>query len=271
PPQVTIVGLGYVGLPTALAFFRAGWRVLGVDVSASRLDAIAAGHVDLFPEELEYLTPATASDRFVLHAEVGAVRGSEATIICVPTPVSQEQTPDLRPLSAACAAVVSSAVAGQCIILTSTTYVGCTELQLRREDVGEKLWAAVASAYEDDAHRSYTDEYCERQRADALESSQRGPVIPAARLPYRASALCWVTRPVHTGAVARKITLVDDLDGLLIPDGSTVQFSIDDSVYEIDLSPKNRQKLRDAFRPYIDASRRARYRTTDLPTVGPKK
>ncbi|ROQ54839.1 Lsr2 protein [Rathayibacter sp. PhB152] len=75
----------------------------------------------------------------------------------------------------------------------------------------------------------------------------------------------------HTRGVAIKVTLVDDLDGLLAPDGSTVRFSIDDDVYEIDLSPKNRQKLRAAFRPYIDASRRARYRTTGLPTVGPKK
>ncbi|WP_068254738.1 Lsr2 dimerization domain-containing protein [Rathayibacter tritici] len=71
--------------------------------------------------------------------------------------------------------------------------------------------------------------------------------------------------------MATKITLVDDLDGLLIPDGSTVRFSIDDEAYEIDLSPKNRQKLRAAFRLYIDASRRARYTTTDLPAVGPKK
>ncbi|PPI74610.1 hypothetical protein C5E12_02790 [Rathayibacter rathayi] len=83
--------------------------------------------------------------------------------------------------------------------------------------------------------------------------------------------LCPAPSLAHTGGVAIKVTLVDDLDGVLAPDGSTVQFSIDDDVYEIDLSPRNRQKLRAAFRPYVDASRRARYRITDLPAVGPKK
>ncbi|WP_323742853.1 MULTISPECIES: Lsr2 dimerization domain-containing protein [unclassified Rathayibacter] len=68
--------------------------------------------------------------------------------------------------------------------------------------------------------------------------------------------------------MAKKATLVD---GLLAPDGSTVRFSIDDDIYEIDLSPKNSQELRTAFRPYVDASRRARRRIIDLPIVGLKK
>ncbi|WP_230673094.1 Lsr2 dimerization domain-containing protein [Rathayibacter sp. Leaf248] len=68
-----------------------------------------------------------------------------------------------------------------------------------------------------------------------------------------------------------KVTLVDDLDGLLAPDGSTVRFSIGDDLYEIDLSPKNRQKLRAALRPYIDASRRARYTSIGLPRVERKR
>jgi UDP-N-acetyl-D-glucosamine dehydrogenase len=123
---VAIVGLGYVGLPTALALHRRGIGVVGVDVSRARIDAISNGRVDLLPEELANLDRALEDPDFRITSDSATIAEADAVIICVPTPVDAHSNPDLRALSGACAAVVERAREGQVIILTSTSYVGCT-------------------------------------------------------------------------------------------------------------------------------------------------
>ncbi|MEO7612658.1 MAG: nucleotide sugar dehydrogenase, partial [Streptosporangiaceae bacterium] len=125
--DVAIVGLGYVGLPTALTFHAAGARVLGIDVSTSRLEAIHAETVDLLASDRARLSDALQSDTLHLSADVTRLAEAAAVIVCVPTPVTEHLSPDLRALAGACATVVDNAVPGQCLVLTSTTYVGCTE------------------------------------------------------------------------------------------------------------------------------------------------
>lgn len=124
---VAVVGLGYVGLPTALALHRRGIGVVGVDVSATRLMAIRAGDVDLLTEELADLRAALDDPDFRLTDDGALLAEADAVIVCVPTPVDAHLNPDLRALSAACATVVERARSGQVLILTSTTYVGCTK------------------------------------------------------------------------------------------------------------------------------------------------
>jgi len=124
--DVAIIGLGYVGLPTALAYHAAGSRVLGIDVSAARLDQIHAGAVDLITRDHERLGDALAQDSFEITGDVSQLSRAEAVIVCVPTPVDHYLVPDLTMLRGACETVVANAVAGQLLMLTSTTYVGCT-------------------------------------------------------------------------------------------------------------------------------------------------
>jgi UDP-N-acetyl-D-glucosamine dehydrogenase len=125
--DVGIIGLGYVGLPTALAFHAAGLRVLALDVSAERLGAIGLRHVDLLDVDMERLGSALDDPAsFVLTDTPSRVAEAEVLIVCVPTPVDEHLVPDLTALSAACASVVTHARAGQTLLLTSTTYVGCT-------------------------------------------------------------------------------------------------------------------------------------------------
>jgi UDP-N-acetyl-D-glucosamine dehydrogenase len=124
--DVAIVGLGYVGLPTALAFHAAGQRVIGIDRSELRLIAIRDENVDLLDSDLTRLKAAQTDDRFVLSADPGALSQAACVIICVPTPVDAYMIPDLAILRSACANVVLHAVAGQVLLLTSTTYVGST-------------------------------------------------------------------------------------------------------------------------------------------------
>jgi UDP-N-acetyl-D-glucosamine dehydrogenase len=123
---VAIVGLGYVGLPTALALHRIGVGVIGVDISRERIDAITDGRVDLLPEELFLLSTALERPDFRITGDSAAISEADAVIVCVPTPVDAHLTPDLGALTGACAAVVQHARPGQVVILTSTTYVGCT-------------------------------------------------------------------------------------------------------------------------------------------------
>jgi UDP-N-acetyl-D-glucosamine dehydrogenase len=130
--DVAVVGLGYVGLPTALAFVAGGRSVVGVDVSADHLLAIGAGRVDLIESDRVRLADALDNDAFQMTADPAALAEARSVIICVPTPVDPYFVPDLTALTAACAAVVSYARRGQLLMLTSTTYVGCTDDLLAR-------------------------------------------------------------------------------------------------------------------------------------------
>jgi len=123
---VAVVGLGYVGLPTALSLLGSGARVIGLDASSSRLDAIWAQDVDLLPADRTQLSAQVRSPRFEMTDDAGRLAAADTVIICVPTPITEHLAPDLDALQSACRAVVDNARVGQTIILTSTTYVGCT-------------------------------------------------------------------------------------------------------------------------------------------------
>jgi UDP-N-acetyl-D-glucosamine dehydrogenase len=124
--SVAIVGLGYVGLPTAAALQGECERIIGIDISKERLAEIAALEADLGQPDRLRLKQALTDGDLELTADPFAVSAADAVIICVPTPVDADQKPDLAALRAACASVVNHARPGQVIILTSTTYVGTT-------------------------------------------------------------------------------------------------------------------------------------------------
>ena len=123
---VAIVGLGYVGLPTALQLHGRCPRIIGIDVSEERLAEIEAQDADLSGTDKPKLAAALADGSLELTSKPAAMADADAVIICVPTPVDDTRVPDLAALRGACASVVENARAGQSIILTSTTYVGTT-------------------------------------------------------------------------------------------------------------------------------------------------
>src|SRR6185369_67548 len=125
--DAAIVGLGYVGLPTALAFHSNAFRVAGVDISQPRLRSIRCGEVDALDSDNVRLAKAlTDEDGFTLTDDPAVLSQAEAVLVCVPTPIDEHLLPDLAALRAACASVVRLAQPGQVLMLTSTTYVGCT-------------------------------------------------------------------------------------------------------------------------------------------------
>ena len=150
--DVAIVGMGYVGLPTALAFHAAGHRVLGFDVSSERLAAIKLADVDLVPDDVSRLRDALDdAERFVLADDSEQLALAAGVVVCVPTPVDEHLVPDLSILSAACRTLVARAAPGQTLVLTSTTYVGSTNdlltvpLAERGFTVGEDIFVAFSA------------------------------------------------------------------------------------------------------------------------------
>ena len=147
---VAVVGLGYVGLPTAIALRGAGCRIVGIDVSGSRLSAIRDGEAELLPSEQRDLAGYLAEDGFVLTNRLKALDAADLVLICVPTPVDEQLRPDLQILRGACAEVVCHARPGQTLVLTSTTYVGTTRelladpLAERGLEIGEDVFVAFA-------------------------------------------------------------------------------------------------------------------------------
>ena len=149
--DVAIVGLGYVGLPTALAFQNAGSRVLALDVSPQRLSVIRSREADLLDSDRLRLDNALDDPGFTLTIDPTLLSKAAAIIVCVPTPVDDYLVPDLRILRSACAMVVDRVVPGQLAMLTSTSYVGCTEellvkpLEARGLRIGVDVFVAFSA------------------------------------------------------------------------------------------------------------------------------
>jgi UDP-N-acetyl-D-glucosamine dehydrogenase len=147
---VAVVGLGYVGLPTAIAMRNAGCRIIGIDTSARRLETIHAGEAELLESEHSDLQKHLAADGFALTDKAEALDAADLVLICVPTPTDENHLPALEILRGACAAVVAHARPGQTLVLTSTTYVGSTRellvdpLAERGLTVGEDVFVAFA-------------------------------------------------------------------------------------------------------------------------------
>ena len=156
-----VLGLGYVGLPTAISLATSGRRVLGVDASPRRLDAIRLGDVDVAPEDLDDIGNAVQSGALALSSDPASLIQADAVIVCVPTPIDEHAVPDLTMLHGACELVVAHARRGQLIILTSTTYVGTTSdllvkpLRQRGFNVGSDVFVAFSPERIDPGNTSY--------------------------------------------------------------------------------------------------------------------
>ena len=125
--SVAIIGLGYVGLPLAVAFGHAGIPVIGVDVSAHKVVELQAGRS--YIPDVPTTEIATLVGGKLLHAttEYAAVREADAIFICVPTPYDAAKAPDLSFIISAAEGIVPQLHAGQLVILQSTTYPGTTD------------------------------------------------------------------------------------------------------------------------------------------------
>ena len=124
-PEVCVVGLGYIGLPTAAIVARAGCRVHGVDVSQAVVDTINRGQIHIEEVDLDGLVQGVVA-RGLLSATTDMPR-ADVFVIAVPTPFDKTHAPDISYVLAAGEAVARVLKCGDTVILESTSPVGTTE------------------------------------------------------------------------------------------------------------------------------------------------
>ncbi|HEV8280417.1 MAG TPA: nucleotide sugar dehydrogenase [Candidatus Limnocylindrales bacterium] len=124
--SVAIVGLGYVGLPIALAFHEAGRDVIGLDASPERVQELRAGRSPIDDIDDERLERGLASGLRIMTTDEADLSAVDAVFVCVPTPITPTKDPDLGPVLGAAEYLCSRIRPGQLVILQSTTFPGTT-------------------------------------------------------------------------------------------------------------------------------------------------
>jgi UDP-N-acetyl-D-glucosamine dehydrogenase len=130
--RVAVVGLGYVGLPLALAFTKSGCHVLGIDTDPEKSRLIHAGESYLRHIPATNVREAVATGRFTATTDIRRAGEVDAVIICVPTPLTAQHAPDLSYVLATGQALAPVLRKGTLVVLESTTYPGTTAVDLRR-------------------------------------------------------------------------------------------------------------------------------------------
>ncbi len=125
--HVAILGLGYVGLPLAAAFAKAGFHVTGVEVDEDKVASIHSGRSYIGDVADSDLLAHVESGRLTATLDCDVLRRADAVFICVPTPYDAQRTPDLSFIEAASETIQSRLREGQLVVLQSTTYPGTTE------------------------------------------------------------------------------------------------------------------------------------------------
>jgi UDP-N-acetyl-D-glucosamine dehydrogenase len=127
--KVGIIGMGYVGLPLAVAFAEAGSEVVGLDVDRRVVEGIARGESTVEDVPSERLAP-LVGDRIEVTTDHAGLADCDAVIICVPTPLAHRREPDLAYVDSAGRSLAAVLRKGQLVVLESTTYPGTTRDRL---------------------------------------------------------------------------------------------------------------------------------------------
>ncbi len=125
--KVGIMGLGYVGLPLAVEFAEAGFRVTGFEISDKKIKLINAGKSDIDDIPDERVAPLVKAGLLVATGEPKLIKTMDTVSICVPTPLSKTKDPDVSFILAAMDWVKPNLHKGLLVVLESTTYPGTTD------------------------------------------------------------------------------------------------------------------------------------------------
>jgi UDP-N-acetyl-D-glucosamine dehydrogenase len=140
--KIAIVGLGYVGLPLSLQFTRSGVAVLGLDIDATKVDALNQGHSYIKHIPADAVAQAVRSGAFSASTDFSRIKEVNAIIICVPTPLNKNREPDISYIIDTGKSVARYLQKGTLVVLESTTYPGTTDEDLREVlEVGSGLEA----------------------------------------------------------------------------------------------------------------------------------
>jgi UDP-N-acetyl-D-glucosamine dehydrogenase len=125
--RVGVVGLGYVGLPLAVEFAKAGFSVTGIDVHQAKVDQLNAGHSYIQDIPTSVLEPLVKAGKITATTDFSAVKDLDTIDICVPTPLRKTKDPDMSYIVSACEEIARYFHSGMLVMLESTTYPGTTD------------------------------------------------------------------------------------------------------------------------------------------------
>lgn len=128
---IGIVGLGYVGLPLAVEFAKAGYKTIGFDVQSQKVDSVNAGHNYIGDIVGDTLKKVVESGKLSATSDFSFIKDVDAVAIAVPTPLDKYQQPDISYVKGSTESVAQYAHKGMVIVLESTTYPGTTEELLK--------------------------------------------------------------------------------------------------------------------------------------------
>ncbi|MDO9523940.1 MAG: nucleotide sugar dehydrogenase, partial [Gemmobacter sp.] len=159
--RIGVIGLGYVGLPLAMAAARAGFRVLGFDVDPDKISAIEArqSYIEAVPSDV--LAAECAAGRFAATCDFARLSECDVIAICVPTPLTRHRDPDLSFVTRTSQDIAASLRAGQLIVLESTTYPGTTDevvrpiLEAGGQTAGQDFFLGFSPEREDPGNRDF--------------------------------------------------------------------------------------------------------------------
>ena len=158
---VGIVGLGYVGLPLALASVEAGFRVIGFDINSERVGAINSGAQVSTHIASSEMKRGLDTGRLEASCDMARLAEADAILVCVPTPINRYQEPDLSYVVSTVEAIGQVAREGQLVVLESTTWPGTTRevvrpiLERSGLSVGRQIFLAYSPEREDPGNPSF--------------------------------------------------------------------------------------------------------------------
>jgi len=158
---VGIIGMGYVGLPLALAFVERGLTVIGFDVDAVKVARLSRGEGYIKHLDGGRVAAAAATGRLQATTDFARLSDPDAVLICVPTPLTPQREPDMTYVEHSTRQVQAALRPGQLIVLESTTYPGTTDELLRRilEQTGLRcgtdFFLAFSPEREDPGNKDY--------------------------------------------------------------------------------------------------------------------
>jgi len=146
---IGVIGLGYVGLPLAVAFARAGFRVIGFELDVEKVRALCEGRSYIADVPAAEVAEARAAGRLVATADFGDLSRTDVVHVCVPTPLTKSKDPDFSHMAKAVEDIRKRLRAGQLVILGSTTYPGTTHELFRPllEDTGLRVGVDFCLAF----------------------------------------------------------------------------------------------------------------------------
>ncbi|MEM9195589.1 MAG: NAD(P)-binding domain-containing protein, partial [Myxococcota bacterium] len=128
---IGVVGLGYVGLPLAIAFAKEKFSVLGFDIDETKTEMLNAGTPYIQHLDPDGMKEVVAAGSLEATTDFDRLRETDAVLICVPTPLTANREPELRYVSETSGVIGKTLKKGQIIVLESTTYPGTTDELVR--------------------------------------------------------------------------------------------------------------------------------------------